>query len=66
MKNIATQIREARQVQGISLKELAEKTGINRSNLSRIENGTLDPRVSTIKTIANALQRNFIIEIAQI
>ena len=33
-------------------KELAEKTGIRQSNISRIENGTSSPTVDTLARIA--------------
>ncbi len=36
-------------------KELAERTGIRQSNISRIENGTYSPTVSTLQTLAKGL-----------
>ena len=45
----------ARMETGITQQQLSEKTGINQSNLSRIENGNGNPSVSTLYRIASAL-----------
>ncbi len=45
----------ARMDTGITQQQLSEKTGINQSNLSRIENGNGNPSVSTLHRIASAL-----------
>ena len=45
----------ARMETGITQQQLSEKTGINQSNLSRIENGSGNPSVSTLQRIAEAL-----------
>ena len=46
----------ARMETGITQQQqLSEKTGINQSNLSRIENGNGNPSVSTLQRIASAL-----------
>lgn len=58
---IAEQIKNARQAKGITLKELSAKTGINLSNLSRIEAGLIDARESTLVVIAKALRTSFTI-----
>ena len=46
---------EARLETGMTQKQLSEKTGINQSNLSRIERGTGNPSVAALKRIAAAL-----------
>lgn len=43
-------------------KELAEKTGIRQSNLSRIENGTASPTVDTLARIAAGMGKQLKIE----
>ena len=43
-------------------KELAEKTGIRQSNLSRIENGMCSPTVETLARIAAGLGKQLKIE----
>lgn len=45
----------ARLDSNMTQKELAEKTGIRQSNLSRIENGTCSPTVETLSRIAAGL-----------
>ena len=43
-------------------KQLAEKTGIRQSNISRIENGTSSPTVETLARIAAGLGKKLKIE----
>ena len=47
---------EARLEAGMTQKQLSEKTGINQSNLSRIERGNGNPSVATLERIAAALE----------
>jgi len=42
--------------------ELAEKTGIRQSNISRIENGTSSPTIATLSRIAAGLGKELIIQ----
>ena len=46
---------EARLEVGMTQKQLSEKTGINQSNLSRIERDNGNPSVATLERIAAAL-----------
>ena len=46
---------EARIRQNITQKELAARSGIRQSNISRIENGTASPTVATLQALANGL-----------
>ena len=46
---------ELRSEQNLSQQEIANRTGINRSDISRIEHGNANPSVKTMKRIANAL-----------
>ena len=39
----------------LTQKELAQKSGIRQSNISRIENGTSSPTVSTLRALANGM-----------
>lgn len=43
-------------------KQLAEKTGIRQSNISRIENGTSSPTVGTLARIAAGMGKKLKIE----
>lgn len=39
----------------MTVRDLADKTGINHSNLCKIEGGKLSPTIDTLSKIANAL-----------
>ena len=49
-------IREVRAAQALSLEQLARLTGISAPALSLIETGKRDPRLTTLKRIADALR----------
>ena len=46
----------------LTQKELAEKTGIRQSNISRIENGNCSPTIATLQQIANGMGKTLYIE----
>lgn len=46
---------EARQEKNISQQELADVTGIDRADISKIENGNANPSLKTIKRVAEGL-----------
>ena len=48
-------IREARKEEKITQAELGKRIGANKSYISRIENGLIDPTISTIYSIITAL-----------
>lgn len=50
-----TRIKEIRKSQGVSLRMLAEESGIDKSTLCDVEAGKADSRVSTLLAIADAL-----------
>lgn len=52
---IAQRVREAREKQGLRQEDLAEKTGIARSNITRLERGRHLPTLPTLQKIARAL-----------
>ena len=43
---------DARIKLNLTQKELAERSGVRQSNISRIENGTASPRVATLQALA--------------
>lgn len=47
---------------GITQKQLAEKSGVSQSNISKIENGTYKPSITILKRIADAFEKRLIIE----
>jgi len=54
----------ARAKKGLSQKELSDLTGIDQSDLSRIERGIANPSVNTLNRIAQALDAKLLISIA--
>lgn len=54
--DVGHRIRETRAAQGLSLEQLARLTGISGPALSLIETGKRDPRLTTMKRIADALR----------
>ena len=49
-------LRRERQRQGLSLTEVAERTGIDRATISKLETGKLaNPTIGTLRTYARAL-----------
>jgi len=52
----------ARMEQNLTQKDLAEKTGIRQSNISRIENGNCSPTIATLQQIANGVGKTLHIE----
>lgn len=52
----------ARTYQNITQKELALRTGIRQSNISRIENGTCSPTIATLKALAKGVGKELHIE----
>lgn len=54
----------ARARKGLSQKELSDLTGIDQSDLSKIERGIANPSVNTLNRIAKALDAKLLISIA--
>ena len=46
---------DARLSQNLTQKELAERTGINQAEISRLENGTRNPSLKLLKRLADGL-----------
>lgn len=53
--DIAMQIIELRERHGLTQAELAERSGIDQGDISRIERGATSPTARTLKRIADAL-----------
>lgn len=60
----ASAVASARAVSGLSQKQLAALTGIDQSDISKIERGVANPSVSTLERIAEALGGKLAIHIA--
>ena len=52
--NIGKQLRKVRQAHQLLQKDLAEKAGLDRSYVSKLERGLGDPSFSTLQKIADA------------
>lgn len=58
MGEFPQRLRAARTKQGWSQNDLAVASGIEKPRLSRYENGWVEPRLSTVEVIADALGVN--------
>jgi transcriptional regulator with XRE-family HTH domain len=54
-QTLGSSLHRLREQQGISLRQLAERTSVSPSFLSQIENGQCSPSISSMEKIANAL-----------
>lgn len=64
VQRLAMRLREARESAGISLTQLAGRTGMTRQAISRIESGeNRNPTVSTIVRLAEALNKECVIDL---
>ena len=61
---IANAVLSARAKAGISQSELSAATGIDQSDISKIERGVANPSVNTLSRIANALGAKLSVSIA--
>lgn len=53
---------DARTSQNLTQKELAERTGINQADISKLENGTRNPSVNLLKRLADGMGMELRIE----
>lgn len=51
-------LKEARRKKGLTQEQLAKKIGVNRSVISKYESGMIEPSVTQIEKIADALEVN--------
>lgn len=56
---------DARREKGITQKDLSKATGISQADISRLEHGTGNPSIRTLKRVANALHMSLKIEFVQ-
>ena len=54
-RNIVRALVDARISRNLSQKELSEKTGINQTEISRLENGTRNPTVRLLQRLADGM-----------
>ena len=53
--SFGSELRKRRKSQGLTLEQLAEKSGMTFSYLSTVENNKRDPSLSTMQALASAL-----------
>ena len=53
---------DARISKNLTQKELAERTGINQADISRLENGTRNPTLKLLKRLAEGMDMNLKLE----
>lgn len=46
---------DARASQNLTQKQLAERTGINQADISKLENGTRNPTINLLKRLADGM-----------
>lgn len=51
----------ARSAANLTQKQLAQRSGVSQSNISKIENGNYQPSLSTLKRIAGALGKRLVV-----
>ena len=56
MERFAKKLKALRHARGWTQEELAQKSGINRGYLARLETGYHDPTLTTVQILARALR----------
>jgi transcriptional regulator with XRE-family HTH domain len=56
MGALGTNLREARERLGLTQEQVAERSGVHATEVSRIEAGKRDPKVSTLERLAKAVE----------
>lgn len=60
------QLRELRNIAGLSYEALAEKSGLSVFTICRIETGLCNPRIDTLEYIAGALGCKLVVSFEEI
>jgi HTH-type transcriptional regulator/antitoxin HipB len=61
MATIINQLKTIRQALGMKQSELGKKLGLPQSHISRLEQGTTDPRLSTVTDMARILDQELVL-----
>lgn len=56
MGKLGPNLREARKQLGMSQEQVADRSGVHATEVSRIEAGKRDPRVTTVERLAKAVK----------
>ncbi len=65
LDDVMATLKAARESAGISLRDLEESTGISRGNLSRLENGSSNPTIATLRRYAAAIGKSVQITVSE-
>ena len=60
---LVSQIVGARKAQGLTQEELAARTGLQRSNISRLESGSYNPSLEFLQKVAHGLDMEVHVEL---
>ncbi len=53
--DVSNTLKECREIKSVSLGQLASKSGLSKSYLSKIENGKRDPSITTLNNLCECL-----------
>lgn len=56
MTHFGTRLREARERLGLTQEDVAQRSGVHASEISRMEAGKRDPKISTLERLAEAVE----------
>jgi transcriptional regulator with XRE-family HTH domain len=56
MGAFGTNLREAREKLGLTQEQVAQRSGVHSTEVSRIEGGKRDPKISTLERLAKAVE----------
>jgi transcriptional regulator with XRE-family HTH domain len=56
MGDLGGNLREARERLGLTQEQVAQRSGVHATEVSRIEAGKRDPQVSTVRRLAKAVE----------
>lgn len=56
MADLGPNLREARERLGITQEEVAHRSGVHATEVSRMEAGKRDPKISTLRRLAKAVE----------
>lgn len=64
LRNTFAALKAVREQQGLSLTDLAQRTGMDRAMISRLENGQIDsPTIATLSRYAKALGKRVLVSL---
>jgi transcriptional regulator with XRE-family HTH domain len=56
VNHFGTKLREARERLGLTQEEVAQRSGVHATEVSRMEAGKRDPKISTLRRLAKAVE----------